>query len=150
MSFYNFNSDLAKAKACESKVAGFLSCRGCTDIQFNDDGRYDLRYRKAGKRFTLEIKEDLMATTTGNVAIELFSRGKHSGICSSIADSWCYVIGESLYFISRAELLRNLIENGYRQVRGGDNDSSSLILIPLKSFRKICDVKKFGNVEIIP
>lgn len=136
-------------KPAKEKSQVFSHVRGCTDIQFNDDGRYDLRYRKADKRYTLEIKEDLMAATTGNVAIELFSRGKHSGICSSIADSWCYVLGNELYFISRPALLLKLIENGYRQVRGGDNDSSSLILIPIKQFRKMCDIKKFGNVDFI-
>jgi hypothetical protein len=137
MGNYNFRKDLAAAKTCEQKVADFLEERGATEMEFNTDGRYDLKYIKDGKELTLEIKEDMMFDKTGNVAIELSSRGKQSGICKSIADNWCYVLGNEMWFCRREKLILHLIQNKYRELMGGDDKTSLLILMPLTAFRKV-------------
>lgn len=81
----------------------------------------------------IEIKKDLLAKKTGNVFVEYMSRGKPSGISRSEADYYCFVVENLIIFIPTDDL-KSLIapfKGTKRDVRGGDNNTSRGILLPL-------------------
>lgn len=136
MGKYTFSEDLKDSEASVKQVIEFLKEDGCTDIQTNDDGRYDISYvTKDGKYKTAEVKHDLMWDKTGNVAIEYRSRGKASGIATSKADTWFYVLNQ-IYYCPAGDLRAYLIQHWdrYRRVKGGDNGTSDLVLLTLDNF----------------
>lgn len=81
----------------------------------------------------LEIKKDMLAKKTGNVFVEYMSRGKPSGIQRSEADYYCFVVEQLIIFIPTKELklLIAPFKGTKRDVRGGDNNTSRGILLPL-------------------
>lgn len=88
----------------------------------------------------VEIKHERLTNFTGNLAIEYESRGKKSGIAITTADWWIVFIddewGEPTSFVGLhiPELKRflKLNWNRLRKTRGGDENTSQLILLPLR------------------
>lgn len=83
----------------------------------------------------VEVKTDRIAHHTGNVAIEYESRGLPSGISTTEADYWAFVIGENktVIFIT-TKRLKELARFWYKTgnvVYGGDDKKSKIILIPI-------------------
>lgn len=83
----------------------------------------------------VEVKTDRMAHHTGNIAVEYASRGLPSGISTTKADYWAFVIGENktVIFIT-TERLKELARFWYKAgsvVDGGDEKTSKIILIPI-------------------
>jgi len=104
-----FDLDLAYGQMHEDKIAEMLQ----------------------GKK--IEVKTDFKANETGNVFIEYESRGKKSGIATSLADYYCIAIGESFH-IMKPELLKKKCRKYLgtkRDVLGGDNNTSKGILLPV-------------------
>ena len=112
-------------------------------MNYNSDFRYDLDLGQLGEKLVfdvltnkkVEVKTDYKATQTGNVFIEYFSRGKDSGITISKADFYCFVTSnENITFIEIKKLkkLCRKYLNTNRDVKGGDNNTSQGILLPLK------------------
>jgi len=110
-------------------------------MDFNSDFAYDLmvgqlKEKELSQIFShkkIEVKYDLQAKQTGNVFIEYESRGKASGISTSIADYYCIAIGESFH-IMKAEALKDKCRKYLgtkRDVVGGDNNTSKGILLPV-------------------
>lgn len=115
----------------------FLELKGATDVKENHDKKYDLSFTLNNRQYTMEIKHDHMWESTGNVAIEFFSRGKHSGIATSTAFMWVYILNDELW-VAQTDSLKGKLENGrFRQVTGGDNGTSALYLVPIKEFKRI-------------
>ena len=104
----------------------------------------DLRFGNGGESLALsllngeekvEVKTDRMAHLTGNIAVEFRCRGKLSGISTTEADYWAFVLNQNkrIIFIEVNELKRiarecfkeGLIKNG------GDGNKSEMVLIPL-------------------
>jgi hypothetical protein len=85
---------------------------------------------------SFEIKSDYMAHTTGNIAIEIQCRGKDSGITTTESDHWVYkVIEPNLVIIFETAKLRKFVEDNmkiYRVIMGGDDNSSKMMLIPIR------------------
>lgn len=108
----NFRTDLKRGREQEQMVA---------DV-FN------------GSKF--EVKSDYMAHRTGNIAIELMSRGKDSGINTTEACHWVYkIVSADLILVITTEKLKSFISDNmdkYKVVMGGDNNTSKMILIPIK------------------
>ena len=111
-------------------------------MKHNSDFRYDLQLGILGEGlvaniFTekkLEVKTDYKAVKTGNVFVEYFSRDKPSGISTSIADFYVFVLSnENVIFISAGKLKEKCRKylNGKRDVLGGDNNTSKGILLPI-------------------
>src|SRR5262245_14403191 len=104
MGFYNFSRDLKESEKSEALVIEYLKDKGCTHLESNADGRYDISYRTPeGIERTAEVKHDYMWEKTGNVAIEYVSRGKASGIATSKADVWFYFLNR-LYSCNTGDL----------------------------------------------
>lgn len=84
----------------------------------------------------IEVKYDRMAHLTGNVFVEVYSRGKESGITTTQANYWIFIIDKKDYGIiinvkKLKELCRIVFQtDGFRY--GGDNNTSKGILLPIK------------------
>ena len=87
----------------------------------------------------IEVKTDLQASSTGNVYVEYYSRGKASGIATSEADYYCFVINEHSFILIKATTLKDKCRvylNTNRDKKGGDNNTSKGILLPVNELIK--------------
>tara|TARA_B100000035_G_C20860133_1_gene491480 strand:- start:16 stop:363 length:348 start_codon:yes stop_codon:yes gene_type:complete len=104
------------------------------DLEVGQVFEKELAYIFEGK-FTVECKRDLQANETGNVFVEYESRGKPSGLATSQADYWAFSISDSKIRIIKTNQLKiNCRKYLYthRNKRGGDNNSSKGILLPIE------------------
>ena len=90
---------------------------------------------------TVEFKKDYKAWKTGNIAVEYASGGKSSGIAVTEAKFVAYILvdeqqNENAAIFLKTDVLRGMcrqyLGNPKRDVKGGDNHDSSLILLPLE------------------
>lgn len=140
MGHYNFKKDLQDSEESVQRVIKFLTDVGCTNLSINDDGRYDIQYNnKIGQLRTAEIKNDLMYKDTGNVAIEFQSRDKPSGISTSLADIWYYVLGDAIYMARTGHIRVYLVQHWdrFKRVSGGDKGTSLIALLPISEFEQL-------------
>jgi hypothetical protein len=111
-------------------------------MKYNSDFSHDLELGKKGENLLakilllkgdkIEVKTDLQATKTGNVFIEYKSRDRLSGLSTSKADYWAFLISNEQIIIIETNKLKELCKTkGLRRVDGGDNNTSKGILIPL-------------------
>lgn len=83
----------------------------------------------------VEVKYDRLAHATGRIYVEVYSMNKPSGIATTQAQYWIFVIDKKDYaLIVNTENLKELCRiafqvNGY--TKGGDNNTSLGILIPI-------------------
>lgn len=83
----------------------------------------------------VEVKTDSIAHKTGKMYIEVYSRGKASGISTTTADYWIYRVEQrGTAVIIETEKLKELVRkyyklNGFK--KGGDDDTSLGVLVPL-------------------
>jgi hypothetical protein len=119
-------------------------------MNYNSDFRYDLKIGREGEEKIahifqtsvekLEVKRDLKAIKTGNLYFEYESRGKKSGIATTIAD-YIFIIVEGsvggLFFETQKlrDVLRPLIKT--HTVLGGDSNTSKGILISISQLMKL-------------
>ena len=83
----------------------------------------------------VEVKHDLLAESSGRVAIEISYRGHPSGLTTSQAAWWAIVVGREV-FLLKADVLRECLRIGkYPTCFGGDNKSSGLVLLPIAVLR---------------
>lgn len=111
-------------------------------MNYNNDFKYDLKVgqvkeKELGDIFnssTVEVKYDLQALKTNNVYVEYFSRGRLSGISVSEADYYCFAFGDTFHLIKTKTLKDKCRKylNTNRDKKGGDNNTSKGILLPLK------------------
>jgi hypothetical protein len=111
-------------------------------MNYNNDFKYDLKVGQAkeqelGNIFnnkTVEVKYDIKALLTRNVFVEYYSRGKKSGISTTLADYYCFCFGDTFHIIPTNILkirCRSYIGTK-RDVKGGDKNTSKGILLPIK------------------
>lgn len=112
-------------------------------MEYNSDFRYDLKVGQGAENFlgqllegnTLEVKMDKRAHQTGLIFVEFESRGKPSGIATSEADYWAYVIeGKGAVIVSK-ETMRKKVRQAIRirgKLKGGDSNTSLGTLVAVK------------------
>jgi hypothetical protein len=125
---YNFNKDLLDGQAAEFEVAQRLIARlGITaeDVEHSTSKGYDLKIISKG--WTFEVKNDLMAHQTGNVAIEYESRGKATALAVTTAEFWVYKFAGSFYAFRTETLKKKIFEEKlyFKAVTGGDAGSNT-------------------------
>jgi len=83
----------------------------------------------------IEVKYDRMAHKSGNVYVEYQSRGKKSGIATTQANYWIFIIDKKQAgIIVNVNKLKEICRIAYQLghiVKGGDNDTSLGFLIPI-------------------
>jgi hypothetical protein len=122
------------------------------NLKYNKDSKFDVdlefgeKFEKSlAKILTLgkiEVKTERDKwKKTGNIAIELSSRGKLSGLTTTKAEWWCQILTikekiVGIYMVPVKKLkkiVKNSVKRGRgRMVMGGDNDTSEIALIPLE------------------
>jgi hypothetical protein len=111
-------------------------------LDYNSDFKYDLKTGVIGEKYLgrilsdkkIEVKTDFIASKTGNIFIEYMSRGKPSGISTTHADWYAFVLSNDLIFLISSEKLKEKCRKYLktkRDVVGGDNNSSKGIILPL-------------------
>ncbi|MBI5916866.1 MAG: hypothetical protein HY842_15945 [Bacteroidetes bacterium] len=136
---YNFNKDLEDGQQAELEVMERLMARlnlPVDDIERSTSKGYDLKVLSTG--WTFEVKNDLMAAQTGNVAIEYECRGKPTALSATTADYWVYKFA-GLFFAFRTEVLRRKLfeeKQFFKQVTGGDAGSfTKMFLVKVEVFK---------------
>lgn len=85
---------------------------------------------------TVEVKRDYIVSTSGNLAVEYFNHGEPSGISTTEAEWWGFLLdgdefkGEVAVLIKTSRL-RKIIKK-CKEITGGDNNKSHMKLVPLK------------------
>jgi len=132
MANYNFIKDLTVAKKTEKEVAAILEKKyNAKILEFGKDHRYDILALIDGKEVSFEVKEDFMCQHTNNIAVEFECRGKKSGINTTEADYYIYVVpkaGDVTAYImyKTSEIIRKIEDKKYfRIVNGGDPGSNT-------------------------
>lgn len=104
---------------------------------YNPDFDIDLAHGLAGERqvgdvllSTLEVKSDRQAARTGNVWLEYECRGRDgvwrdSGIRTSRAKHFAYVIGDVLILVVPMELMRRIVDRGIAERRLSEETDGS-------------------------
>lgn len=110
-------------------------------MKYNNDFRHDLEVGQIGEKALghllmnkkIEVKTDFKAQSTGNVFVEYRSRGKNSGISTTEADYWCFIISKYQLILIDTDKLKDISRaNWHKKTRGGDSNTSEGILIKTK------------------
>ncbi len=122
------------AKAAEQQslemVAEWFKARGYRVTQTIGADNVDLVVQTE-----FEVKHDLKAQTTGNVAIETEYNGRASGIQTSTAPWWAIVVGTE-GFIMETKRLRDFVLGGhFREAQAGDRKAARVRLVPVETLR---------------
>jgi hypothetical protein len=104
----------------------------------------DLEYGEAGESKLLsilngakkvEVKTDRLAHLTGNIAIEFRYKGRLSGISTTEADYWAFVLLEGAVIIMiETDRLKKIARKNYRLgnvASGGDGNNSEMVLLKI-------------------
>ena len=111
-------------------------------MKYNNDFAYDLKLGQKGENYLadilkgkkIEVKTDLQAMRTRNVFVEYKSRGKKSGLATTKSEWYAFIISnDNILLISTKRLKKKCIRyfETSRDIRGGDNDTSKGILLPI-------------------
>ena len=108
----------------------------------------DMEYGRRGENTLLdiletkriEVKTDRIAHITGNVAVEYRFRGRPSGISTTEADYWAFLLYDMTTIIMvPTEKLKDIARERYKRNQvtiGGDDNVSEMILIPIEELIK--------------
>jgi hypothetical protein len=83
----------------------------------------------AGK---IEVKTDRQALRTGNIAVEILHHGRPSGINTTCADAWAFVLTTGEVVLVKTDALRNAIAR-LPDMRAGED--ATIRLLPLADLR---------------
>lgn len=154
MSFIN-------GKIAEDLVEGLFKDLGCdTERAKGEFPDWDLKCKLKRKKFTAEIKYDIMACLTGNLAIEFRNskQNKPSGIEATKANLWVHCIkdGEHItIWITSVSKLKEYIAvyEPRRTVFNAGDDNADLYLYKddeiLSIFTKIDHLDEKGKLKAI-
>ena len=128
--------------------------------KYNNDSKFDIdlkygqvrekRLAKIIENKKIEVKtENKWWKKTGNIAIEVESYGKPSGLKKTKADYWVHILADGdkdycmlLFTIPALKKLAKKYKSNFKMV--GDNRASKCILIPLK---EIFNVDKVAHAK---
>ena len=147
----SISKDLRVGEAAENRIILLLQAAKIKAVK-NDDkstkSDYDLQCSIDKQPFTVEVKHDLYASKSGNVAIEIFNpkSGKNSGLNITKADLWCHIVNGEAHFISTKKLKQFVADTKPKRVVGsGGDDNASLLLFAtdtiLPHFTRLNDLK---------
>lgn len=144
MAYYNFTQDLEDGQQVEREVMEKLThyFLGITDLQQSTSKYYDIEGKWNNERLTFEVKNDLKAAQTNNIAIEYECRGVASGLAISTADYWVHKFLNEYYIFHTEVLKRKIFEEQqyHKTSSGGDLGSGTKLYLV-----KIPDFKSWGN-----
>ena len=116
-------------------------------MEYNSDFKWDLKVGQLHEEWlgdllqskTIEVKRDFMASRTGRVFVEFFCRNKPSGIATTQAKFWAFILDDETVVLLPVKKLLALAfeaEEKGNVVYGGDNNLSVGALIELERLVK--------------
>ena len=143
----SFNKDLQTGHRTERNFAQKLYEMGHKNVVFNTSTalkklkEYDLSAEIDGVTLTFEVKGDTIGHKTGNAFIEFQGyRGVKSGISTTKADVYVYVVGTDTYCVPTDELKAIMTAGmGYYLIRDQKRDKNSTargMLVPLSAINQ--------------
>lgn len=122
--------DLLLGENAENRIIKLFNSIGYSSRKNTDKktrSYYDIISKKEKKEFTTEVKCDIYANKSGNIAIETFNpkREKNSGINITKADLWVHITDQP--YITSVKLLKKYIveKTPLRIIScGGDNNAT--------------------------
>jgi hypothetical protein len=127
--------DLDTGKEGEDRLSKILS--KFYDVQSNDaksrkeKSYHDLTCSKESMSFTIEVKNDIYAKKSGNIAIEYWNCKSNipSGITGTKANIWCHITHNGV-FVCSVKKLKEYLETTkpFRTIEVGGNQNASLFL----------------------
>lgn len=127
----HFEKDLERGRKKEKESGEYFQNQLGGELQLAPDKYFpDWDFQL---RIAFEIKYDYMAEKTGNIAFEYASNGQPSGVKLSRAHYWGVFYSGDYYIFPLETLKRHLKENQskYKKMQGGDNQASSMLLVPV-------------------
>jgi hypothetical protein len=124
----------------ELAVADFFRDRGWATFKALGNAAFDLLLQ-----CEVEVKRDLRAPETGNVAIETAYRGQPSGILVSKAAWWAIVVGDVGYIVKTDLLRRFVLSHRFREVAAGDEQLATVRLVPVP---KLAELKGVYSIDL--
>lgn len=121
---------------------------GKLGVKFNDTFTHDLAIGKAEEIWLseilagskMEIKRDFKASRTGNLYVEYHCWGKPSGITTTRADYWAFILDGKRVIIVPTEHLREICRKAYKSgnggILGGEEMASRGVLIKVEELVK--------------
>jgi hypothetical protein len=121
-------------------------------MKHNSNFKYDLEVGKKGENLVakmlskkkVEVKYDQRAVETGNIFVEISSRGKPSGIYTTESDYFIYVLnGTNSMLVFETPRFRYLIEKLKEKawiIRGGDCNTSEGLLLKLNKIKQYNEI----------
>ena len=115
----------------------------------NNDFKYDLEVGQLYEKWlgdlleskTIEVKRDFMASQTGNVFVELFCRGKPSGISTTEAEFGAFILADKTVVLLPTERLKVLAREAHKAgqiAKGGDSGVSKGVLVSVERLVRQC------------
>lgn len=145
MPHYNFVKDKALGDQAEDVILEILQKAGYSEAHRvkGKEVKWDIIIPEVNK--TIEVKNDLKAAQTKNLAIELFKKnGEPSGLMASEADIWVIFANSEILMMKREALKDYCSAAKHRIVFGGDKNSTQMMLVPLEDIKKEDFCKKLG------
>lgn len=116
-------------------------------MEYNNDFKWDLKVGQMNEEWlgdllqskTIEVKRDFIASRTGRVFVEFFCRDKPSGIATTQAKFWAFILDDETVVLLPVKKLLALCYKAEEQgkvVYGGDNNLSVGALIELERLVK--------------
>lgn len=137
----SFLKDLRTGHRGEAKVKSLLESFGAKILEKQKElPGWDLSVLLEDRQFTIEVKADLMAQRTGNLAIEFWNTKKNqrSGLLVTQADYWCIVLRQKVVASSTLRLKQFLAKIPPKRIIKRAGDGNAYIgLYPLESFQGI-------------
>lgn len=129
----NIVRDLSIGEVGEQQVLKLLNEAGIQSSKYQSKGKfsdYDLESTFKKLSFTTEVKYDIYAAKSGNIAVEMFNpkSGKPSGLTATKADLWAHVTTE--VHIANVDRFKQWIEdnNPDRVITAGGDGNATLYL----------------------
>jgi hypothetical protein len=94
------------------------------------DGEFGEQIVSKILRGRIEVKTDYSSHQTGNIVVEVESRGRPSGLSTTEAKFWMFVLYHEKAIITVPTWKLKRLISGRETVMGGDNKTSRLVLIP--------------------
>lgn len=107
----------ATGKLAENRLTHlFTAAGGEVERPTGKFSAYDMRVKLGEHEFTVEVKYDVMAVDTGNIAIEFYNPKsmKASGLEVTTADIWAHCVKDGdniVVFLCPVEILKKYVRN---------------------------------------
>ena len=135
--------DLAIGRVAEDKIVKLYDSLGCISLlnKARDElSHFDMTTKLATTRgelplyydseFSTEVKYDIYANRSGNIAIETFNpkTGKPSGIGITTADIWAHIVDD--IYLTSVRALKEHVETvkPFRLIEAGGDNNATLFL----------------------